>query len=95
MIKLTQVTSDNSQAVILLYKNSDLLSHYSISSHTSVVSNMDNYVGRLQEMCQTRVLPLPEYHVARASGESHNPTFTMQVTCMGKTAEGSAGNKVI
>ena len=56
---------------------------------------MDNYVGRLQEMCQTRGLPLPEYHVTRASGESHNPTFTMQVTCMGKTAEGVAGNKVI
>lgn len=47
----------------------------------------------LQEWCQGRALPLPNYEVVGRSGLDHSPVFTIEVTVEGKgsaKAEGTA-----
>ncbi len=40
--------------------------------------------SRLQEYCQARKLPLPEYHTDRTTGPAHAPVFDISVTVNGK-----------
>ncbi len=52
--------------------------------HTEETSGGGDPKSRLQEYCQARRIPLPEYHTERVTGPPHAPVFDISVTVNGK-----------
>lgn len=53
----------------------------------------ENYKGKLQELLQSRRLPLPQYNTVRTGGTPNAPGFTCTLTACGMTFFGSGGSK--
>ena len=62
---------------------------------TTDMPDPENPIGSLQELAQSRGVGPPQYVLQDASGESHFPSFTIQVCWCDLTATGVGTSKVI
>merc|ERR1712107_632480 len=60
---------------------------------TTAIPGPDNPIGSVQELSQFRRVAPPQYFLQDASGESHCPSFTIQVVWCDLTATGVGTSK--
>ncbi len=57
-----------------------ILAHWEWALAGSHLMPLIDAKSRLQEWCQQKGIPLPEYTLLKSDGPDHNPLFTMSVT---------------